>query len=66
MDNHIKMDEDTYDELYRKESILDIDISGKDLILRLDLDIPLSEYVPPTEDSQLNEEQKSKEMSKHV
>ena len=47
MDNHIKMDEDQYDELNRKESILDIDISGKDLILRLDLDIPLSPYTPP-------------------
>lgn len=41
------MDTDQYDELYRLESILDIDISGKDLILRLDLDVPLSHYIPP-------------------
>lgn len=46
-DNHIKMDETQYDELHRLESILDIDISGKDLIMRLDLDVPLSPYVPP-------------------
>lgn len=46
-ENHLKMDEGQYDELYRLESILDIDISGKDLILRLDLDVPLSPYVPP-------------------
>ena len=42
MDNHLKMDETMYDEFYRLESILDIDISGKDVILRLDLDVPLS------------------------
>ena len=41
------MNEDQYDELYRLQSILDIDISGKDLILRLDLDVPLSPYEPP-------------------
>ena len=56
MDNHTKMNEDAYDDLYRKESILDIDISGKDLILRLDLDVPLSEYVPPSEDKSIIEE----------
>jgi len=41
------MDEVQYDELHRLESILDIDISGKDLIMRLDLDVPLSPYIPP-------------------
>ena len=46
-DNHMKMDETQYDELYRLESILDIDVSGKDLIIRLDLDVPLSPYIPP-------------------
>lgn len=46
-DNHIKMDVDQYDELHRLESILDVDISGKDLVMRLDLDVPLSPYVPP-------------------
>ena len=47
MDNHIKMDAAQYDELYRLESVLDSDFSGKDVILRLDLDVPLSPYVPP-------------------
>ena len=28
------------------ESVLDIDVAGKDLLIRLDLDVPLSEYVP--------------------
>ena len=51
-DNHIKMNEDQYDELHRLESILDIDISGKDLVMRLDLDVPLSPYVPPQPPSQ--------------
>lgn len=46
-DNHLIMDENQYDELYRLESILDIDISAKDVILRLDLDVPLSTYIPP-------------------
>jgi hypothetical protein len=46
IENHLKMDENHYDELYRLESILDVDIGGKDIILRLDLDVPLSPYVP--------------------
>lgn len=52
-DNHIKMDENQFDELYRLESVLDIDISGKDLILRLDLDVPMSPYIPPQTASML-------------
>jgi len=52
MENHLVMDTTQYDELYRKESILDVDISGKDLILRLDLDVPLSPYTPPPPKSQ--------------
>ena len=44
MQTHIKMDENQYDWLYRLESVLDIDISGKDLLIRLDLDVPLSAY----------------------
>lgn len=47
MDNHLTMDVDQYDALRRKVSILDVDISGKDLIMRLDLDVPLSPYTPP-------------------
>lgn len=47
IDNHKKMDVNAYDELNRLESILETDISGRDLILRLDLDVPLSPYTPP-------------------
>ncbi len=54
MDNHLVMDSVQYDGLNRKESILDIDISGKDLILRLDLDVPLSPYTPPPPQTQNN------------
>lgn len=49
LDNHLEMNESMYDELYRKESLLDTDISGRDIILRLDLDVPLSPYTPPPE-----------------
>ena len=54
MENHIKMDHKEYDELYNLESVLDVDVAGKDIILRLDLDVPLSNFVPPPSDSQLN------------
>ena len=47
MDNHEKMDQDAYDALNRRKSIRDIEFAGKDVILRLDLDIPLSEYEAP-------------------
>jgi hypothetical protein len=47
MENHLKMDEEMYDELYRLESIYDTNISGRDIILRLDLDVPLTPYEPP-------------------
>ena len=62
MDNHTTMDETQYDELYRLESILDIDISGKDVILRLDLDVPLSQYVPPQANLEKEKEDQSKSM----
>jgi hypothetical protein len=51
MDNHIKMDQKEYDELYNLESVLDVDVAGKDIILRLDLDVPLSNFVPAPTDS---------------
>jgi hypothetical protein len=51
MENHIKMDRKEYDDLYHLESVLDIDVAGKDVILRLDLDVPLSNYVPPQPES---------------
>ena len=47
MKNHIVMDAEKYDSINRKMSIYDIDIGSKDIILRLDLDIPLSKFVPP-------------------
>lgn len=51
MDNHDIMDAKQFDDLLHLESVLDIDIAGKDLIVRLDLDVPLSEYVAPPVDS---------------
>lgn len=47
------MDNKKYDDLLHLQSVLDIDIAGKDIILRLDLDVPLSNYVPLPADSQL-------------
>ena len=42
MDNHTVMNREEYDNLLHLESVLDIDIAGKDVIVRLDLDVPLS------------------------
>jgi hypothetical protein len=53
MENHEKMDRSKYDDLYHLESVLDIDVAGKDIIVRLDLDVPLSAYTPPPVDSQM-------------
>jgi hypothetical protein len=53
MENHIQMDRKEYDDLYHLESVLDIDVAGKDIILRLDLDVPLSNYVVPPSESQM-------------
>jgi hypothetical protein len=50
MDNHDTMDSKQFDDLMHLESVLDIDIAGKDLIVRLDLDVPLSEYTAPPAD----------------
>ena len=47
MQNHLKMDPDMYDQINRKLSLFDIDISSKDLVLRLDLDVPLSKFTAP-------------------
>eukprot|EP00351_Strombidinopsis_sp_SopsisLIS2011_P002166 CAMPEP_0116878060 /NCGR_PEP_ID=MMETSP0463-20121206/9801_1 /TAXON_ID=181622 /ORGANISM="Strombidinopsis sp, Strain SopsisLIS2011" /LENGTH=77 /DNA_ID=CAMNT_0004525885 /DNA_START=1117 /DNA_END=1350 /DNA_ORIENTATION=+ len=49
------MDADAYDELNRKVSILDIEIGEHDLILRQDLDVPLTPYVAPEEPSKQNQ-----------
>ena len=47
MDNHLIMDANMFDQLNRKVSILDIDVGEQDLILRADLDVPLSQFIPP-------------------
>ena len=47
MKNHIIMDAEEYDNVNRKLSIFDVDIGSKDLLLRLDLDVALSDFVPP-------------------
>ena len=46
MDNHITMDRETFDTLNRKVSILDIDSAEQEVILRADLDVPMSQFVP--------------------
>jgi len=56
MENHEAMDRKKYDDLYHLESVLDIDVAGKDIIVRLDLDVPLSAYTAPSGDVQTMEE----------
>ena len=46
MDNHIKMDDEIFDTLNRKVSILDIDFADQEVILRADLDVPMSQFTP--------------------
>lgn len=41
------MDKDQYDCINRKLSIYDIELGSRDVILRLDLDILLTPFVPP-------------------
>jgi hypothetical protein len=52
MENHLKMDAEMFDSLNRKVSILDIDVGELEVVLRTDLDVPLTPYVPlpPLED----------------
>jgi hypothetical protein len=40
------MNDDMFDQLNRKMSILDVDISEQEVILRVDLDVPLSPFNP--------------------
>jgi len=47
MANHLTIDNDLFDQYNRKVSVLDIEIAEQDLVLRADLDVPLSTYVPP-------------------
>lgn len=53
MKNHLKMDANRYDEINRKLSIYDIELGARDIILRLDLDIPLSKFVEPLKVSEV-------------
>ena len=46
MDHHLKMDDEMFDKLNRKVSIMDIDFGDREVILRTDLDVPLSQYTP--------------------
>jgi len=41
------MDADAYEELHRRKSIRDVEISNKDLLIRMDLDVALSPFEPP-------------------
>ena len=52
MENHLHMDAEAFEKLNRKMSILDMDISELDVVLRMDLDVPLSAYtaLPPLEE----------------
>jgi hypothetical protein len=47
MTNHTKMDSSQWDQVNRKLSVYDIELGNKDVVLRLDLDVPLSPFVPP-------------------
>lgn len=47
MANHLKMDKSSYDAVNRKLSIYDIELGARDILLRLDLDIPLSKFTAP-------------------
>jgi len=44
MDNHLKMDAEMFDVLNRKVSILDIDVAELEVVLRTDLDVPLTPF----------------------
>ena len=46
MDNHTIMDDETFDCLNRKVSIIDIDFAEQEIILRADLDISLNPFIP--------------------
>lgn len=58
LDSHVVLTKEKWDEYYRKKSILDIGCEGKNVLLRLDLDVPLSEYIAPEENSLIEKESK--------
>ena len=47
MENHLRMDNTRWDVINRKLSIYDIELGSKDIVLRLDLDVPMSPFVAP-------------------
>ena len=55
--SHEVMNTDAWDEIYWKYSILDIPCEGKNVLVRLDLDVPLSEYTPPSLDENPEDEE---------
>lgn len=44
MENHLKMDAEMFDSLNRKVSVLDIDVGELEVVLRTDLDVPLTPF----------------------
>ena len=46
MENNLNMNAVAFEKLNRKVSILDIDISDQEVVLRADLDVPLTPFVP--------------------
>ena len=46
MDNHLNMNAEAFEKLNRKVSVLDMDVNDQDVVLRVDLDVPLSAYTP--------------------
>lgn len=58
LNTNTKMDIDAWDDLYWKYSILDIPVEGRSVLLRLDLDVPMSDFVPPAIEEHEDEETK--------
>jgi hypothetical protein len=54
MENHLTLNSEFFDALNRKVSVYDIELGNKDVILRLDLDIPLSKFIPPAKINDLH------------
>jgi hypothetical protein len=52
MENHLKMDAEAFEKLNRKVSVLDLDINDCDVVVRADLDVPLSSFsaLPPLDE----------------
>jgi len=45
MENNLCMDATAFEKLNRKVSILDIDIGDQEVVLRTDLDVPMTPFV---------------------